>query len=203
MLQTRTVEPNTLGLLKRLCAEPLLRHHFLVGGTSLALQLGHRISVDLDLFAHSAIDSQQLIETLKETYQVQPLTVTDAICISVVDGVKVDLVHFKYPFAFPIIETDGVRLADMRDVAPMKLDAVTKIGSKKDFFDMYFLFEIYGLDQILEWYTAMFRHSTSFHVVKSLTYFADAEVTETPIVFDQKITWEKVKKRMNEVVHRY
>jgi hypothetical protein len=129
--------------------------------------------------------------------------VTDPICISVVDGVKVDVVHFKYPFAFAIIETDGVRLADMRDVAPMKLDAVTKRGSKKDFFDMYFLFEMYSLDQILEWYTAMFRHSTSFHVFKSLTYFEDAELTETPVVFDKKITWKKVKKRMSEVVQRY
>jgi Nucleotidyl transferase AbiEii toxin, Type IV TA system len=184
MLQTRTVEPHTLGLLKRLCAEPLLQQHFLVGGTSLALLLGHRISVDLDLFAHQAIDSEQFIEAMKEVYQVQPLTVTDTICISVIDGVKVDLVHFKYPFAFPIIETDGVRLADMRDVAPMKLDAVTKRGSKKDFYDMYFLFELYSLDQILDWYNHMFRHSTSFHVVKSLTYFDDAELTETPIVFD-------------------
>jgi hypothetical protein len=52
MLQLHTIDPRTLELLKRLSAEPELSQHFLVGGTSLALQIGHRISVDLDLFTH-------------------------------------------------------------------------------------------------------------------------------------------------------
>ena len=91
-------------------------------------------------------------------------------------------------------------MADMRDVAPMKLDAVTKRGSKKDFYDMYYLFEEFDPKQILEWYNQMFKHSTSFHVIRSLTYFEDAELTEDPIAFDKKLTWNKVKKRLVEVV---
>lgn len=89
----------------------------------MALQLGHRVSVDLDLFTHHPFEADALIETLRLDYQVQPLTVTNTICISVIEGIKVDFVHFKYPFSFPLLETEGVRLADMRDVAPMKLDA--------------------------------------------------------------------------------
>ncbi|MBI1224104.1 MAG: hypothetical protein GC192_02600 [Bacteroidetes bacterium] len=200
MLQLRTIEPNTLGLLKSLSAEPMLAGHFLVGGTSLALQMGHRKSIDLDLFSHQPFDAESILETLRLTYQVQPLTVTNTICIAVVEGIKVDLVHFRYPFAFPLLETDGVRLADKRDIAPMKLDAVTKRGSKKDFYDMYYLFEEFTPQQILEWYNHMFQHSTSFHVIRSLTYFEDAELTEEPFVFDKKLTWEKVKKRLIAVV---
>jgi hypothetical protein len=88
---------------------------------------------------------------------------------------------------------EGVRLADIRDVAPIKLDAVTKRGSRKDFYDMYYLFQKFGLTEILTWYNLMFNHSTSFHVLRSLTYFEDAELTEEPIVFDKKLTWQKVK----------
>ena len=202
MLQTRTVEPNTLGLLKELNQEPLLSNTFLVGGTSLALQMGHRFSVDLDLFTHQPFDAEELLEKLRQNFQVQPLTVNNTIFITVVNGVKVDVVHFKYPFAQPLLNIEGVKLADIRDVAPMKLDAVTKRGSQKDFFDMYYLFERFSPNEILEWYNQMFKHSTSFHVIRSLTYFDDAEMTETPIVFDKKVTWEKVKKRMVEVVRK-
>lgn len=200
MLQLRTIDPGTLGLLKALMQEPFLADNFLVGGTALALQMGHRFSVDLDLFTHSALEAGPLLEAFQAKYKVQPLTVTNTIFIVVVEGIKVDCVHFKYPFAFPLLNLDGVRMADIRDIAPMKLDAVTKRGSKKDFFDMYYLFERFSPSQILEWYNQMFKHSTSFHVIRSLTYFDDAEQTETPVVFDKKVTWAEVKKRMVQVV---
>ncbi len=200
MLQLRTIDPGTLGLLKSLVQEPFLADNFLVGGTALALQMGHRFSVDLDLFTHSAFEAEPLLEAFQMKYNVQPLTVTNTIFIVVVEGIKVDCVHFKYPFAFPLLNMDGVRMADIRDIAPMKLDAVTKRGSKKDFFDMYYLFERFSPPQILEWYNQMFKHSTSFHVIRSLTYFDDAEQTETPVVFDKKVTWAEVKKRMVQVV---
>lgn len=200
MLQLRTIDPGTLGLLKALVQEPFLADNFLVGGTALALQMGHRFSVDLDLFTHSAFEAEPLLEAFQAKYKVQPLTVTNTIFIVVVEGIKVDCVHFKYPFAFPLLNLDGVRMADLRDIAPMKLDAVTKRGSKKDFFDMYYLFERFSPSQILEWYNQMFKHSTSFHVIRSLTYFDDAEQTETPVVFDKKVTWAEVKKRMVQVV---
>lgn len=200
MLQLRTIDPGTLGLLKSLVQEPFLADNFLVGGTALALQMGHRFSVDLDLFTHSAFEAEPLLEAFEAKYNVQPLTITNTIFIIVVEGVKVDCVRFKYPFAFPLLNMEGVRMADIRDIAPMKLDAVTKRGSKKDFFDMYYLFERFSPAQILEWYNQMFRHSTSFHVIRCLTYFDDAEQTETPIVFDKKVTWAEVKKRMVQVV---
>ena len=200
MLQTRTVYPDTLGLLKELMKEPLLSNHFLVGGTSLALQMGHRFSVDLDLFTHTDFEADAILAMFESRFHVQLLTMSNTIFISVVEGVKVDCVRFRYPFAFPIIETDGIRLTDIRDVAPMKLDAVMKRGNKKDFFDMYYLFERFSPTEIMDWYKAMFKHETTFHVVRSLVYFEDAEQTESPVLFDKSVTWAKVKKRLVEVV---
>lgn len=202
MLQTRTVYPDTLGLLKDLMKQPLLSNHFLVGGTSLALQMGHRFSVDLDLFTHTDFEADGLLAMLESKYTVQPLSVSNTIFISVVEGVKVDCVRFRYPFAFPLIETDGIRLADIRDVAPMKLDAVMKRGNKKDFFDMYYLFEQFTPTEIMDWYKAMFKHETTFHVIRSLVYFEDAEQTENPVLFDKSVTWVKVKKRLIEIVQK-
>lgn len=166
----------------------------------MALQIGHHLSVDLDLFTHQPVPSEQLLENLRNDYEVQPLTVTNTIFIAVVEGIKVDCVHFKYPFAFPVLEEQGIRIADMRDIAPMKLDAVTKRGSKKDFYDMYYLFDRFSPHEILGFYNQMFRHSTSFHVIKSLTYFEDAEISESPVVFDELVTWDVVKERMIKVV---
>lgn len=201
MLHLESVEPLTLGLLRRLTIDPMLADNFLVGGTSLALQLGHRKSVDLDLFTHNPFDSLALLRHLQDNYQtIQELTVSNVIFISVVEGIKVDCVHFRYPFAFPLIETEGVRLADMRDIASMKLDTVMKRGSRKDFYDMYYLFERFSPLEIFEWHKQMFKHETNFHVIRSLTYFEDAEISEHPFVFDKKITWQVVKKRMVDIV---
>lgn len=63
MLQLRTIHPNTLGILKQIMALPIFAQHFLVGGTSLALQMGHMVSIDLDLFAHTPFDSSILLPT--------------------------------------------------------------------------------------------------------------------------------------------
>ena len=65
---------------------------------------------------------------------------------------------------------------------------------------MYNLFERFSPTEIMDWYKAMFKHETTFHVVRSLIYFEDAEQTESPVLFDKSVTWVKVKKRLVEVV---
>ena len=91
-------------------------------------------------------------------------------------------------------------MLEVRDVAPMKLDAVTKRGSKKDFYDLYFLLQKMPLQQILDLYNEKFQHSTLFHVIKSLTYFDDAEDQDDPIVFDPAVRWDTVKSTLEKEV---
>lgn len=78
----------------------------------------------------------------------------------------------------------------------MKLDAITGRGRKKDFFDLYYLLDIFDIDRLLELYLEKYPHQSTFHVIKSLTYFADGEKDPEPFLFDKKITWNKVKKRI-------
>ncbi len=200
MLQTRTIDERTLGLLRELMLSPKLENCYLVGGTSLALQMGHRHSIDIDLFSNQSIDTNSLLEFLEKEYEIQPLTHTEAIFICVVEGIKLDCVFFRYSLSFPILMQDGIRMADKRDIASMKLDAIAKRGSKKDFVDMYYLLQEYNLSEMLTWYQAMFRHSTSFHIVRSLSYFEDAEHDPMPVLFDHKMNWSKIKDGIKEAI---
>jgi len=200
MLQTRTVEPNTLGLLKELMLLPQLEQFFLVGGTALALQFGHRFSVDLDLFTTEPFDKELLFETLGEKYSLSIESQSKNILITYINNIKVDFVKVAYPRLYPILEIDGIRLLEVKDIAPMKLNAVTGRGSKKDFFDIFLLLKIMPLSEIISLFKQKFNQHEVFHVIKSLNYFDDAEGYADPVVFDNSVTWEKVKKTIRDEV---
>lgn len=200
MLQTRTIEPGTLGLLKQLMKMPTVDPFYLVGGTSLALQLGHRFSIDLDLFTIEDFDKQELLESLIDEFDIRIETETKTMIITNINDVKVDFVKMAYPILFPTLEIEGVRMLDIRDIAPMKLKAVVQRGSKKDLYDIFFLLKSFSLNQMINLFQKKFKQHETFHVIKSLTYFNDAEQFADPIVFDKSITWELVKSTIRQEV---
>ena len=200
MLQTRTVEPGTLGLLKRLMEMKEVSPFYLVGGTALALQIGHRVSIDLDLFTPEDYDKDMLIQALDEEFEFSIVSEENRMLISYVNQVKVDFVKMSYPILFPPLLVEGVRMLDIKDIAPMKLKAITQRGSKKDFFDLYYLLESMPLERILELFKKKFKQYEVFHVIKSLGYFEDAEQYADPVVFDKTVSWEKVKSRITKAV---
>lgn len=202
MLQTRAIESGTLGILKQLMSMPSVEPFFLVGGTALALQLGHRLSVDLDLFTTQAFDKNELIESLSEKFDLSIESEGVSMVITYIDGVKVDFVKMGYPILFPALHIEGIRMLDVRDIAPMKLKAIAQRGSKKDFFDIYFLLQQMSLEEILRLFREKFKQHEIFHIVKSLTYFEDAEQSADPRVFDKKVTWPKVKFFVKDAVKR-
>lgn len=203
MLQTRTIEPGTLGLLKDLMAMPLLDQFYLVGGTALALQMGHRLSIDLDLFTTEPFVKSDLLDLLNAKFRVILESEGTNMLITNINEVKVDFVKMGYPLLFlPFIEED-IRMLDIRDIAPMKLKAIVQRGSKKDFFDVYFLLSRLSLGEILGLFSEKFKQQEMFHVVKSLTYFEDAEKYADPVVFDKTVTWPKVKTAIRKAVKQF
>ncbi|MBL7803323.1 MAG: nucleotidyl transferase AbiEii/AbiGii toxin family protein [Saprospiraceae bacterium] len=183
-------------------AKPYLDAFFLVGGTALALQMGHRFSIDLDLFTLEDFDQDELRHALSRDFPVLVESSSPSIFITRIDDVKVDFVRFRYGLLFPMLHVDGVRMLDARDIGPMKLDAIAKRGSKKDFFDLYYLIQKWPLTQLLDWYDQKFHHSTLFHIIKSLTYFDDAEGQADPVVFDNHISWEQIKIKLSAEVRK-
>src|ERR1700733_2766246 len=125
MLHLETIEPESLELLKGLMQKSYLEHFVLVGGTALALQIGHRQSNDLDLFTNQDFNTSELIPLLLNDYSLKPTLQMPQTLICEINNIKVDFIRFKYPFIRPVIETDGIRILSIEDIAPMKLDAIT------------------------------------------------------------------------------
>ncbi len=189
MLQQHTVYPTTLGLLKKLMAVPELSEYNLARGTALSLQIGHRISVDLDFFGSSEIDTISILDTLNDLAKVKIINQSKAIIILNVDGVKVDIVRYRYPLINPIGVIEDIRLLSLLDIGTIKLAAITNRGRKRDFFDLFFLLRTFSLEHLLEAYKTKYADGSEFLVQKSITYFEDAEDDDMPMIFDKEITW--------------
>lgn len=202
MLSYKTVEPHTLELLKKLIQEPFLSEARLVGGTALALQYGHRMSVDLDFFGNIENDSHLIKTVLRKIGTLSIFKESANIKIYSVDGIKVDFVNYTYPWIDSAIEKDGLRLASPKDIAAMKINAVEGRGTKKDFIDMYFLLKHYTLKEILTFYAEKYPENSQFRALMSLTYFEDAENEIMPKMFSNT-KWEDMKCYISDKVSAY
>lgn len=195
MLQTQSVNPNLLRVLKELMSIELLHSLNLVGGTSLALQIGHRVSIDIDLFGAIDFDYPKIVHDFRSIGNVRILSQSKHINIFSIDDIKVDFVNYSYPLLDPIIIEDGIRMISTKDIAAMKLNAIAGRGSKKDFIDLYYLLREYSIEEIYEFYRRKYKDGNLFLVQKSLVYFNDADLERTPKIFDD-IRWEDIKKEI-------
>lgn len=202
MLQLRTIEPNTLELLKGLMAEPLLANLRLVGGTSLALQYGHRSSIDIDLFGDFSCSPEELLDLLQKYGHVHVRKLAPTICLFEVNGIHVDIVRYKYPWIDNVICEDTIRMASPKDIAAMKVNAVEGRGTKKDFIDIYFLLQHYSLEQILQFYREKYPEFSIFRALLSLTYFEDADPQMMPTMFEN-VSWENMKSYISKQIESY
>ena len=200
MLHLSTVEPATLGLLKKLQSLPFLEKFYLVGGTAIALHLGHRMSVDLDLFSFEDFDTAQLQEKLSENFaKMDQVMLSSGTLLCFLENIKTDFIRYKYPPQYPSFEEHGIRLLALEDLIPMKLSAIAGRGKKKDFYDVYFLLKHFRLSAMLSLYEAKFENSSVFHLLKSLVYFEDAEPDADPVLIE-KAPWASVKKAVQQAV---
>lgn len=192
MLYLETVESSTLELLKKLQRLPVLEQTRLVGGTALALQLGHRKSIDLDFFGTIDCEAEYLRESIAGIASLTILKESPHIHIYIVDGIKVDIVNYKYPWLDDVVLEQGLRLASVSDIAAMKITAIIGRGTKKDFIDIAFLLHHFSLEEILHFYAAKYNDSSVFMAMKSLAYFDDAETDPMPDMFVNQ-SWQQVK----------
>lgn len=202
MLSYQTIEPYTLELLRLLMKEPSLAETRLVEGTSLALQYGHRSSVDLDLFGQINTSSETLLRTFGQWGEVEKLNSGDKIKCFRINNVKVDIVDYDCPWIDEVVTEDGLRLASPIDIAAMKIYAIENRGSRKDFIDMYFLLKHYSLSEILQFYKRKYPEHSEFVALRSLTYFEDAETYGIPPIFAE-MDWEELKRSIIKAVNDY
>lgn len=202
MLSHKTIEPGTLELLKSLMLEPEFSLLRLVGGTSLALQYGHRVSIDLDFFGKIQTDDDTIKSILHKYGTLKVIKESANIKVYILNNIKIDIVNYNYKWIdAPLIEED-IRLATPKDIAAMKVNAIAGRGSKKDFIDMYFLLQHYSLSDIISFYEEKYPESSVFRALMSLTYFEDAEEQIMPKMFSET-SWDTIKEHIIKTVSKY
>lgn len=200
MLQTQTVEPATLELLRKLQQEPLLATFNLVGGTALALRIGHRKSVDLDLFTREEFDLEEVKSMLIEKYDLKVSYERQQTLKGFIGGVMIDCIRFNYPHLQTPDEIDGVRLESIPDIIAMKLSAIAQNGTRiKDFIDIATLSTKYSLDEMLQFYADKFSNANIVMPAKALTYFDEINFDESVVMTSGKFDWKKVAKRLQDM----
>lgn len=168
----------------------------------MALQAGHRKSVDLDLFGALSLDETILTETVSSMGNIVWLNKLKNIKSLLVNGIKVDFVNYSYPWLSEPLNENNIRLASKKDIAAMKLSAITGRGAKKDFTDLYFLLKEFSLKKMVQLYEEKFADGSAFMVLKSLVYFEDAENDEMPEML-MPASWEMIKKTVTQHHRKY
>ncbi len=187
---TEAVEHTLSELQQRSILDPF----YLAGGTGLALRLGHRRSRDLDFFRGDTLDEEALLRELQKLDGFRLTAKAPHTLHAVIQETKVSFLEYAYPVLFPAEMFLGVRVADPRDIACMKVSAIASRGTKRDFVDLHAVARLHGLPRILELFKKKFARSpySLLHVLKSLTYFEDADKDPMPDML-VPLSWDNVK----------
>ena len=188
------ISPEVAQTARRLASLEIVPDFYLADGTALALHLGHRRSVDLDFFSAVPFSEQALIATVQTLGDVSVFLVSPRTVYLHLTGTKVSFIGYDYPLLFPCGSFQALAVADVRDIACMKLSALASRGSRRDFVDLYVVAQQYGLPQVLALFQRKFAQAnySIMHILKSLVYFADAEKEPMPDML-VPLSWEQVK----------
>ncbi|QRR02477.1 nucleotidyl transferase AbiEii/AbiGii toxin family protein [Dyadobacter sandarakinus] len=212
MLYYNTVNDLLGNCLSTLMAAKPFNPFRLVGGTSLSLQLGHRISVDIDLFTdapYGSIAFEVLEHCLHHTfpYVSYSANILPGIGRSYTVGtdrsnvIKLD-VYYTDPFIQPALVLDGIRMATVEEIIAMKMDVIQRGGRKKDFWDLHELLPKYNIDSMLALHQQRYKYiHDKTRILKNLTDFTQANDDFNPICLRGKY-WEFIKEDIEEAVDR-
>ncbi len=171
---------------------------YLAGGTGLALRLGHRISLDLDLFSGKCFlnqpERQALKKSLEASGKVEIMEEKDGTCHLRLGSTAVSLFHYPYAPLRPPDNWAGLKVASVEDISAMKLSAAISRGSKKDFIDLFFILQSRKAADLFKWAEQKFPGHPNFSVqaAKALVYFEDAEKEPMPRML-KPAAWGKIK----------
>lgn len=190
---------RALGILSNLSGILASSHFYLAGGTGLALLLGHRKSHDLDFFNLDLFNEEALIQSMQSLNNLTIVAKDRHTLHIVLENIKVSFIGYNFPLLFQkkfFLSETGIsfEIADEKDIACMKISAISSRGTKRDFIDLYMVAKQYSLLELFNLFKQKFSMTpyNNVHILKSLTYFADADIEPIPEMLIP-ISWESVK----------
>lgn len=173
----------------------------------MALYLGHRTSIDIDLFSNFGFDSGQMIELIQQDYQLQLYYTAPNTIKGSIEKVNIDIIAHRYTYLNEPSCIDGIRLLSEPDIIAMKLNAISVSGQRsKDFIDIYFVLEEnkYRLADMIRFYQMKYGQDGDMHVLKSLVYFDDVDLSDWPVLLRKThLKWNDVCKKIQREVLLY
>jgi len=181
-----------------------LSEFYMAGGTALALQIGHRISIDFDFFCETDINIDRLKDNIRDTGEMEIFDEMKNTLHCQLNKVKVSFISYKYPLLKILPKRKYILLSDISDIACMKLSAISSRGNKKDFIDLFYLLKYFSIENMLDDFQKKFGDDSlnSYQIMKSLVYFDDAEDQPMPVM-KNKIKWDLIKEEMIRIVRAY
>lgn len=205
MIYQNILSDQQLDLLNKL--DGFLPNCYMAGGTALALQLGHRTSLDFDFYTRDQAEIEKIMANLQENFtELKVERIMKDTLILEVDGVSFSLFLYPYNLIKPLISFNKIYLASIEDIAAMKMVAISMRGKRRDFVDTYFLLRKFGLDKIIKLTIKKYPSYQPMVILKGLLYFKDAEeddVSRKIQIFDNNFSWEAVKNTISKEVEKY
>ncbi len=198
------ISKKTKANLEILTKEAVLKNFYLAGGTGAALQLKHRVSLDLDFFTNKDIDTKTLIQKIKTQGKFSIERETENTLIGIFNCSRVSFLRYDYPLLFDLRQIKGIKIADLRDIGCMKIDAVSSRGTKRDFVDLFFICrEAISLKNLLSLFKKKYKsvNYNMLHILKSLAYFENAENNPMPRMI-LPTSWQEVKSFFKEEIRK-
>ena len=193
------IAPATFNLIQELQSIPELKEFHLVGGTALALQLGHRNSIDINLFTLQEFDETFIIDNILSNYIVNEIFRRRSTLICLVNNIKTDFIRHNYPLLNPPITDEGIIFLSMEDIAAMKFHAIIQSGKRlKDFIDIYFLLEYFSMQQMVGFYSSKYPHSNAMIAMKAVNFFDDIDENMDPPKLLKPLPLKKIIDRIKE-----
>lgn len=203
-LHLEILPKEQIKLLEALSSQTFIYDFYLAGGTCLALQIGHRKSIDFDFFIQADFDTSSLINILTQIGSFERENEESNTINGRLNGVRISFFGYRY-VVIDIFKTyNNIRLAGLKDIAAMKLEAIAGRGSKKDFIDLYFLLQQFSLEDIFSFHKKKYGIglSNQYHHLKSLVYFTDADPEAMPVMV-HPLKWNDVKNQIISVARRF
>ncbi len=204
MLHKETVTAGTLDLIRRLMDDAHLQQFYLVGGTALALMLGHRISIDIDLFTDKEFDTAQMMKYLSANYETELKSTGKNSITGFLEGIKFDLIAHQYPNVKPVINLEGIRMLSLHDIAAMKVNAIVGNGTRvKDFLDVHFLLKNITYKEMTNAYLKKYPDVSANMSRSSLLYHKDIDFTVPVTMIKDGLKWKEVDRSIRTAIADY